>query len=119
MADWVNGAYAMLVQAFQNWESVFGVTGWEINEYMDINCMAWLGGFVEEAQATMENTPETIQTPRPICEHEHDLHSIGLNIYNAEESMSRLHFTEEETQWAYNLTQTYAAYFLYLEEEGG
>lgn len=119
MADWVTGAYAMLVQAFQNWESVFGVTGWEINEYMDINCMAWLGDFVESAYATLQSTPETIRTPRPVCEHLHDLHSLGLNFFNAEETMARYSFTDAELQWAENLTQTYSAYFQYLEEEGG
>lgn len=119
MQSWVEAAYTALSNAFRAWENDYEHTGWAVNEYMDINCLAWLGGFVESAQTILNETPETIQTPRPVCAHEHDLHSVGLNIFNAEETMNRLHFTEAEMQWAENLTQTYTAYFLYLEEGGG
>lgn len=115
----VNAARDALTTAFRNWEADYGYTGWAIDEYMDINCMAWLGDFVESAYATLQSTPETIRTPRPVCEHLHDLHSLGLNLFNAEETMARYSFTDAELQWAENLTQTYSAYFQYLEEEGG
>ncbi len=117
MLGWVNEAYSCLEQAFRNWEYVYGYTGWNIDEYMDINCMAWLGGFVEDAQATMDNTPETISTPVYTCDHAHDLHSVGLNIYNANDTMTILGFSDEEKEWAENLNQTYAAYF--ASKEGG
>lgn len=119
MQSWVDAAKAMLQQAFNNWESVFGRTGWEVNQYMDINCQAWLGGFVEAAQTTMDETPQTIRTPYYTCDHQHDLHSVGLNFFNADETMTLYSFSAEERQWAENLTQTYTAYFAYLEAEGG
>lgn len=119
MQSWVDDAKEMLQQAFNNWEYVFGWTGWEVNEYMDINCQAWLGEFVEDAQTTMNNTPQTIQTPYYTCDHLHELHSIGLNLFNADETMNLYSFTEAERQWVANLTQTYSAYFQYLEQGGG
>lgn len=119
MQSWVDAALTELTTAFRSWESNYGYTGWEINEYMDINCQAWLGTFVETAQSEWQNTPDTIRTPRPVCAHEHHLHSVGLNIFNAAETMNRYHFTEAEILWAESLTQTYSAYFQYLEEGGG
>lgn len=119
MQSWVDAARNELTTAFRSWEAGYESTGWAIDEYMDINCQAWLGGFVENAWAVLQATDEVIRTPHPACAHEHDLHSVGLNIFNAEETMSLYHFTEAETQWAENLTQTYTAYFLYLEEGGG
>lgn len=119
MQEWVDQAKNELTTAFRSWEAGYEYTGWEINAYMDINCLAWLGASVEAAQRTLESTPQTTQTDYYTCDHVHDLHSVGLNIFNADETMNRYSFSEAERQWAENLTQTYTAYFAYLEAEGG
>ena len=119
MQSWVDQAKNELTSAFRAWEAGYEYTGWKVNEYMDINCQAWLGASVEAAQATMESTPQTTQREYRTCDHVHDLHSIGLNLFNADQTMNLYNFTEAERQWADNLTQTYTAYFAYLEEEGG
>lgn len=115
----LNSAWNDLVSAFRSWESAFEWTGWDIDEGIGYNGSAWLQQFVEEAEQTVNNTAPTTSTDYYTCDHQHDLHSVGLNLFNADETMTLYSFSTEERQWAENLIQTYTAYFAYLEAEGG
>ena len=95
----LNNAWAELSQAFYNWESVFGATGWALNEDIGINGSAWLQQFVDGAWTTVQNTPQTITTTYWTCDHEHTLHSIGLFTYDKESIMTALGFTDADKQW--------------------
>ena len=94
----LDNAWAMLVQAFRNWESVFGYTGWTINEDIGINGSAWLHQFVDGAQATLDSTEPTITTTYWTCDHLHTLHSIGLFNYDKDTVMTVLGFTDADKE---------------------
>ena len=115
----VDNAYAMLVQAVNNWSYVYDVWGLDINEYLGDSMLNQLNTNVQNALNTLNNTEPTTSTDYYTCDHQHDLHSVGLNFFNADETMTLYSFSAEERQWAENLTQTYTAYFTYLEAEGG
>ena len=112
----VESTYALFEQAVNNWSSVFGVWSLTIDEYLGANMLTRLNGEVNDAETTLNNTPETTRTPYYTCDHLHTLHSFGLNFYTAEQVMQTLNFTEEEKQWvsmtAMNIEQ-------YLVTEGG
>ena len=95
----MDNAWAMLVQAFRNWESVFGYTGWTIDEYIGINGSAWLQQFTDTAWRTLQNTDEYITTTYYTCDHLHTLHSIGLYTYDKETVMTALGFTDADKEW--------------------
>ena len=95
----LDNAWAMLVQAFRNWESVFGYTGWTIDEYIGINGSAWLQQFTDTAWRTLQNTDEYITTTYYTCDHLHTLHSIGLYTYDKETVMTALGFTDADKEW--------------------
>ena len=95
----LDNAWAMLVQAFRNWESVFGYTGWAINEDIGYNGSAWLQQFVDSAYQTLQNTEPTITDTYYTCDHQHTLHSIGLFTYNKETVMTALGFTDADKEW--------------------
>lgn len=112
----VDSTYAVFVQAVNNWSSVYGVWGLNINGNLGANMQTQLNNEVTAAETTRNNTPETIQIPYYTCDHLHTLHSFGLNFYSAEQIMQGLGFTEDEKQWvsltAMNIQQ-------YLMPEGG
>lgn len=95
----LDNAWAMLVQAFRNWESVFGYTGWTIDEYIGINGSAWLQQFTDTAWRTLQNTDEYITTTYYTCDHLHTLHSIGLYTYDKETVMTALGFSDADKEW--------------------
>lgn len=47
----------------------------------------------------LNNTPATIEQVTYICEHKHDLHSIGLAFFTKEDIMNALGFTDNDKQW--------------------
>ena len=53
----------------------------------------------------LDSTPETLEEVTYICNHEHDLHSIGLAFFQKEDIMNALGFTENDKQWE-QLTET-------------
>ena len=112
----VDSTYALFVQAVNNWSSVFGIWGLNIDGQLGANMQARLNREVAAAETARNNTTETIQTPYYTCDHLHILHSFGLNFYTAEQVMQVLNFTEDEKQWvaltAMNIEQ-------YLVTEGG
>ena len=95
----VDNAWAELVQAFRNWEYVFGYTGWALNADIGYNGSAWLQQFVDEAWDTMQNTPKTITTTYWTCDHLHTLHSVGLFTYDKETVMNALGFSQADKKW--------------------
>ena len=112
----VDNTYAVFVQAVNNWSSVYGIWGLNIDGNLGANMQTQLNNEVTAAETTRNNTPETIRTPYYTCDHLHTLHSFGLNFYSAEQVMQGLGFTEDEKQWvsltAMNIQQ-------YLMPEGG
>lgn len=112
----VDSTYAVFVQAVNNWSSVYGIWGLNIDGQLGANMQARLNREVAAAETARNNTPETIRTPYYTCDHLHTLHSFGLNFYTAEQVMQELNFTEDEKQWvaltAMNIEQ-------YLVQEGG
>nr|MCR5306841.1 hypothetical protein [Oscillospiraceae bacterium] len=112
----VDNAYAVFVQAVNKWSSVYGIWGLTIDMRLGARMQTRLNNEVTAAEATRNNTPETIRTPYYTCDHLHTLHSFGLNFYSAEQVMQVLGFTENEKQWvsltAMNIQQ-------YLMPEGG
>lgn len=98
--------------------SVFGVWGLTIDEYLGASMLARLNGEVNDAETTLNNTPETTRTPYYTCDHLHTLQSFGLNFYTAEQVMQTLNFTEEEKQWV-SLTAMNIQQYLIEEPEGG
>lgn len=99
MQDALDTAWGSLVEAFRNWESVFGYTGWEIDADIGINGSAWLQMFVDTASATLRDTDEYITSTYYICDHLHTLHSIGLYAYNKDTVMTALGFTDADKTW--------------------
>ncbi len=95
----LDNAWAELVQAFGNWEFVFGWTGWAINEDIGINGSAWLQQFTDAAWTTLQNTDEYITTSYWTCDHLHTLHSFGLFAYDREAVMTQLGFTDADKEW--------------------
>ncbi len=112
----IDSTYALFVQAVNNWSSVFGIWGLNIDGQLGASMQARLNREVAAAETARNNTPETIRTPYYTCDHLHTLHSFGLNLYNADQVMQTLSFTEDEKQWvaltAMNIEQ-------YLVTEGG
>lgn len=100
MQGTLDNAWAELVQAFQNWEYVFGYTGWAINADIGYNGSAWLNQFIDEAATVLDSTPETITTTYRTCDHQHTLHSIGLFAYDKDTVMTALGFTDADKEWA-------------------
>lgn len=95
----LDNAWAELVQAFGNWELVFGWTGWAINEDIGINGSAWLQQFTDAAWTTLQNTDEYITTSYRTCDHLHTLHSFGLFAYDRDAVMTQLGFTDADKEW--------------------
>ena len=114
----VENTYAVYAQAVNNWSTVFGVWGLTIDEYLGANMQTRLNGEVTTAENTLNNTPQTTQTPYYTCDHLHTLHSFGLNFYSAEQVMQVLNFTEDEKQWV-ALTAMNIQQYLISEPEGG
>ncbi len=114
----VENTYAAYTQAVNNWSTVFGIWGLTIDEYLGANMQTRLNGEVTTAENTLNNTPQTTQTPYYTCDHLHTLHSFGLNFYSAEQVMLTLGFTEDEKQWV-ALTATNIQQYLITEPEGG
>jgi len=83
----VDSTYALFVQAVNNWSSVFGIWGLNIDGQLGANMQARLNREVAAAETARNNTPETIRTPYYTCDHLHTLHSFGLNFYTAEQVM--------------------------------
>lgn len=52
-----------------------------------------------ESERWRDSTPEYITDTSYSCEHAHDLHSIGLAFYSAEDVMNALGFSENEKLW--------------------
>ena len=98
--------------------SVFGVWGLTIDENLGASMLTRLNGEVNDAETTLNNTPETTRTPYYTCDHLHTLHSFGLNLYTAEQVMQTLNFTEEEKQWV-SMTAMNIQQYLITEPEGG
>lgn len=96
--------------AFNNWQSVFGSVTWEFNEDLGSNGLAWLGQFVDADRVTMNNTPQVIRTPYYTCDHQHTLHSIGLNFFDADAVMTVYGFTDTEREWEAGVAASYTAY---------
>ena len=114
----VDSTYALFVQAVNNWSSVFGVWGLNIDGQLGASMQARLNREVTAAETARNNTPETIRTPYYTCDHLHTLHSFGLNFYTAEQVMQVLNFTEDEKQWV-ALTAMNIEQYLIAEPEGG
>lgn len=114
----VESTYALFEQAVNNWSTVFGIWGLSIDENLGSSMLTRLNGEVNDAETTLNNTPETIRTPYYTCDHLHTLHSFGLNFYTAEQVMQTLNFTEEEKQWV-SMTAMNIQQYLITEPEGG
>ncbi|MCR4758752.1 MAG: hypothetical protein K5705_00525 [Oscillospiraceae bacterium] len=114
----VDSTYALFVQAVNNWSSVFGIWGLNIDGQLGANMQARLNREVAAAETARNNTPETTRTPYYTCDHLHTLHSFGLNFYTAEQVMQVLNFTEDEQQWV-ALTAMNIQQYLITEPEGG
>ena len=114
----VESTYALFEQAVNNWSTVFGIWGLSIDENLGGSMLTRLNGEVNDAETTLNNTPETTRTPYYTCDHLHTLHSFGLNFYTAEQVMQTLNFTEEEKQWV-ALTAMNIQQYLITEPEGG
>jgi hypothetical protein len=100
MQSTLDHAWAELVTAFEQWEDDFSYTTWEIDEDIGYNGSAWLNQFVDEAEETLNSTPETIITTYYICDHQHTLHSVGLFNYDMDTVMTALGFSDADKEWA-------------------
>ena len=114
----VDSTYAVFVQAVNNWSSVYGIWGLNIDGNLGASMQTRLNNEVTAAETTRNNTPETIRTPYFTCDHLHTLHSFGLNFYTAEQVMQTLNFSEDEKQWV-SLTAMNIQQYLITEPEGG
>lgn len=83
-----------------NWKSVYesfsGTPYYSDNGYDFLND---LYKKFQEYEKTENKTPATVEEVTYICEHNHDLHSVGLAFFTKEEIMNALKFTENEKQW--------------------
>ena len=114
----VESTYALFEQAVNNWSTVFGIWGLTVDEYLGDSMLTRLNGEVNDAETTLNNTPETTRTPYYTCDHLHTLQSFGLNFYSTEQVMQTLNFREEEKQWV-SMTAMNIQQYLITEPEGG
>lgn len=61
--------------------------------------LSTLGRQYEYYVGMVNSTPENIETPYYICDHNHTLHSVGLNFFDADAVMTQYGFSENEKAW--------------------
>ena len=108
-ADWSDIAYKIyegkdwdseISWRVNNWKSVY--ESFSGTPYYSDNGYDFLNDLYEKFQEYLkieEETPEKTEIISYICEHKHDLHSVGLAFFTKEEIMNALNFTENEKQW--------------------
>lgn len=69
-----------------------------------------LGNQYERYVGLANSTPKNIETPYYTCDHNHKLHSVGLNFYNASEVMTAYGFTEAEIAWEKAICSSISGY---------
>ena len=80
-----------------NWVSVYGLTPYYSNDGYDF--ANHLYGRYSDFWDIQVNTPQQIEKVTYICEHRHDLHSVGLAFFTKEDIMNALEFTDNDKRW--------------------
>lgn len=80
-----------------NWVSVYGLTPYYSNDGYDF--ADYLYGRYSDFWNIQVSTPQQIEQVTYICEHRHDLHSIGLAFFTKEDIMNALEFTDNDKKW--------------------
>ena len=107
--EWSHIAYRMYLG--ENWDAEIGwrVDNWKIvyesfsgTPYYSNSGYDFLDDLYDKFQEYLKvqnDTPEKIEEVTYICEHKHDLHSIGLAFFTKEDIMNALEFTDNDKQW--------------------
>ncbi|MCR4646502.1 MAG: hypothetical protein K5695_14030, partial [Oscillospiraceae bacterium] len=124
--DWYNNVYPLIwdngnigdgraAQAHWNNTVQPAIDRWQRDHNRTAYNVTWERGYwfcnsvllpeARDSENWKNNTPEYITDTSYSCEHAHDLHSIGLAFYSAEDVMNALGFSENEKKWT-NLTVT-------------
>lgn len=87
-----------------NWNSVYGSKFVTIPYYSNggRDYLSYLGGEYNRYNDILSSTPQQLVDYQ--CDHQHTLHSIGLAVFNKNDVMAALEFTESDIQWV-ELTQ--------------
>ena len=80
-----------------NWISVYGLTPYYSNDGYDF--ANYLYGRYSDFWDIQDSTPQQIEQVTYICEHKHDLHSVGLAFFTKEDIMNALEFTDNDKKW--------------------
>ena len=109
---WSNGAIQDSGAAQAHWNNTVqpAIDRWQRDHNRTAYNVTWNRGFwfcdsvllpeARDSERWKNNTPEYITDTSYSCEHAHDLHSIGLAFYSAEDVMNALGFSDNEKQWA-------------------
>ncbi|MCR4644550.1 MAG: hypothetical protein K5695_03960 [Oscillospiraceae bacterium] len=119
--DWYNNVYPLIwdngnigdgraAQAHWNNTVQPAIDRWQRDHNRTAYNVTWERGYwfcnsvllpeARDSENWKNNTPEYITDTSYSCEHAHDLHSIGLAFYSAEDVMNALGFSENEKKWA-------------------
>ncbi|MBR3630102.1 MAG: hypothetical protein IKN55_06480 [Oscillospiraceae bacterium] len=119
--DWYNNVYSVIYDngnirdgtaAQAHWNNTVqpAIDRWQRDHNRTAYNVTWERGYwfcnsvllpeARDSENWKNNTPEYITDTSYSCEHAHDLHSIGLAFYSAEDVMSALGFSENEKKWA-------------------
>ena len=84
-------------EKIDNWISKYDLSPYYSNDGWDFadDVYSWYS----DSWDYMETVPESIEEVTYICEHHHDLHSIGLVFFDKETIMNALDFDDVSKQW--------------------
>ena len=127
--DWYNNVYSVIYDngnirdgtaAQAHWNNTVqpAIDRWQRDHNRTAYNVTWERGYwfcnsvllpeARDSENWKNNTPEYITDTSYSCEHAHDLHSIGLAFYSAEDVMNALGFSENEKKWAEMTVKAFA-----------
>lgn len=94
-----------ILKNVENWNSSYAESFGEgyiyVNDVLDggEQHLSMLENTKNKCQETLNNTPQYIEVEYLSCSYQHNLYSIGLAFYTADDLMNALDFTDYEKKW--------------------